>query len=142
MKLFEVIIEVTRSTLTLENAALFACICGLKSHLKCSFLQYLEEKTRKFLPVEPCFCMSCMKCLSKCFCSKKPVLPWKISGCAPVTFNLTFHPNFHPNIWVFANLPIYRKLIHEAFALETLVCVILKKICIVFSCKYWHYNLG
>ena len=77
--------------------------------------------------------MSCMKCLSKCFCSKKPVLPWKISGCAPVTFNLTFHPNFHPNIWVFANLPIYRKLIHETFALETLVSVILNVLFLVIN---------
>ena len=39
--------------------------------------------------------------------------PQKIPGCAPVTFNLTFHSKFHPNVWVFANLPIYRKLIHD-----------------------------
>ena len=57
--------------------------------------------------------MSCMKCLSKCPYSKTPVLPPKISICVPVTFSLTFHPNFHPNILVFANLPIYRKLIHD-----------------------------
>ena len=82
--------------------------------------------------MEPCFRMSCTKCLSKCFCSKKPVLPRKIPGCAPVTFNLTFHPNFHPNIWVFANLPIYRKLIHETFALETLVSVILNRRYVLF----------
>ena len=41
------------------------------------------------------------------------ILPRKIPGWAPVTFNLTFHPNFHLNILVFANLPIYRKLIHD-----------------------------
>ena len=57
--------------------------------------------------------MSCMKCLSECFYSKKPALPRKIPGRAPVTFNLTFHPNLHPNIWVFANLPIYSKSIHD-----------------------------
>ena len=45
------------------------------------------------------------------------ILPRKIPGCAPVTFNLTFHPNFHPNILVFANLPIYRKLIHDNISL-------------------------
>ena len=61
--------------------------------------------------------MSCMKCLSKCFCCKKPVLPRKIPGCAPATFNLTFHPDFHPNICVFANLPIYSKLIHDNISL-------------------------
>ena len=88
IKLFEVIIEVTRSTLTLENIALFVCIYGLKSHLKCSFLQYLEEKTNLF-PAEPCFCILCMKCLSKCFCSKKPILPRKIPVCAPVIFNFS-----------------------------------------------------
>ena len=57
--------------------------------------------------------MSYMKFLSKRPYSKKPALPRKIPGCAPVTFNLTFHPNFHPNILVFGNLPIYRKLIHD-----------------------------
>ena len=58
-----------------------------------------------------------MKCLSKFCCSKKPALPQKIPGCAPITFNLTFHPNFHPNIWIFANLPIYSKLIHDNISL-------------------------
>ena len=67
---------------------------------------------RKFFREEPFFSMSCMKCLLKIFYSKKPVLLRKIPGCAPVTFNITFHPNFHPNN-VFANLPIYRKLIHD-----------------------------
>ena len=80
---------------------------GVKFSLEMQFKEYAV----------PFFCMSCMKCLSKCFCFKKPVLPWKISGCAPVTFNLTFHPNFHPNIWVFANLPIYSKLIHDKISL-------------------------
>ena len=63
------------------------------------------------------FCLLCMKCLSKCFCSKKPVLLKKIPGWMPVTLNLTFHLNFHPNIWVFANLPIYSKLIHDNISL-------------------------
>ena len=100
--------------------------------------------------------MSCMKFLSKCPYSKKPVLSRKI----PVSFSLTFHPNFHLNILVFANLPIYRKLLHDKMSLliwkpkifylvlfwriykilfvhtnirilETLVRVILKKIYII-----------
>ena len=41
------------------------------------------------------------------------ILSRKIPCCTPVTFNLTFLPNFQRNILVFANLPIYRKLIHE-----------------------------
>ena len=61
--------------------------------------------------------MSCMKCLSKYFCYKKPVLPQKISGCAPVTFNLILHSNSHPNVWLFANLSIYSKLIHDNISL-------------------------
>ena len=28
-----------------------------------------------------------------------------------------FHSNFRHNIWVFANLPIYRKLIHDNISL-------------------------
>ena len=47
----------------------------------------------------------------------REILPQKIPGCAPITFNLIFHPNFHPNILVFANLPIYRKLIHDNISL-------------------------
>ena len=131
------------------------------------FEEYLGEKTKNIFPAEPFFCMSCKKILSKCPYSKKPVLPQKIPGCAPVTFSLTFHPNFHPNILVFGNLPIYRKLIHDNIRLvfgkakifylvlfwgwykilfvhiniciiETLVSVILKKIYIIFIYKYWH----
>ena len=88
-----------------------------KFSLEMQFKEYPEEKTRKYFPAKPFFCMSCMTFLSKCFCSKKPVLPQKIPVCAPVTFNLTFHPNFHPNIWVFTNLPIYSKLIHGNISL-------------------------
>ena len=54
--------------------------------------------------------LSNMKCLLKCPYSKKPDLP-----CARRTLVLTFHPNFHPNI--FANLPIYRKLINDNIGL-------------------------
>ena len=89
----------------------------VKFLLEMQFWEYIGEKTRKSFPAEPFFCMSCMKCLSKCLFSKKPVLPGKIPGCVPVTFNTTFHPNFHPIIWVFANLPIYRKLIHDNISL-------------------------
>ena len=41
----------------------------------------------------------------------------KISGCAPVTFNLILHSNSHPNVWLFANLSIYSKLIHDNISL-------------------------
>ena len=39
------------------------------------------------------------------------------SACAPITLILTFQTNFHPNIWVFPNLPIYKKLIHDNISL-------------------------
>ena len=47
----------------------------------------LGEKTRNFFSVEPFFCMSQMKCLSKCLYSKEPVLL-----CLPVTLILPFIP--------------------------------------------------
>ena len=59
--------------------------------------------------MEPFFCMSCKKYLLKCPYSKKPVLPRKIPGCAPVTFNLLS--------WFLQNLPIYRNLIHDNISL-------------------------
>ena len=99
-----------KMTLIWENITLFVCIYWLNSHFKCNF-KNIFKKNKKFFPAEPFFCMSCVKCLSKCPYSKKPVLPQKIPVCAPVTFNLTFHPNFHPSVLVFANLPFYRKLI-------------------------------
>ena len=61
--------------------------------------------------------MVCLKCLSKYPYPKKPVLSWKVPGYAPLTLILTFHPNFHPNIWVSANLSIYKKLIHDNISL-------------------------
>ena len=61
--------------------------------------------------------MPCMKFLSKCPYSKNPVLPRKIPRSGPLTFSLTLHPNFHHNILVFANLPIYRKVIHDNISL-------------------------
>ena len=141
------------------------CIYGLNSHFKCNF-KNIFEKTRKFFPLEPFFCMTCMKCLLKCPYSKKLVLPPKILGCTPVTFNLNVHSKFHANILVFANLPIYRKFLDDnitlvfwilrifyferdikdclyiqVYTLQTLVGVILKKIYIILINKYWHYNL-
>ena len=44
-------------------------------------------------------------------------LPKKTPGCAPVTLILSFHPDFHRNIWVFANLPTYRKHVHDNISL-------------------------
>ena len=49
------------------------------------------------------FCMSYMKCLSKC--------PY--SSLCVCNTHLSFYPYFHPNVWVFANLFIYRKIIHD-----------------------------
>ena len=88
-----------------------------------------SRETWKFFIAEPFFCMSYINCLSKCPYSKKPVLPQKIPGFAPLTLILIFHPNFHPNIWVFANLPIYRKLIDDntylVFRKPRIICSVL-----------------
>ena len=103
----------------------------------------------KIFPCGAFLLNSYMKCLSKCLYSNKPFLP-----CASITLVLTFHPNFHSNIWVFTNLPIYRKLIHDIISLVfwrpricclvlfwrrykfvcilNLICVILKNIYIIF----------
>ena len=88
----------TKSTLILENIALFVCIYGLNSSLKCSFKNILEKKHEVFIEVR----------LFQETCSAP-----KIPVFAPVTVNLTFHPNFNPNIWVSADLPIHIKLIHD-----------------------------
>ena len=141
----------------------------VKLSLELQFKNILEKKQENF-SLELFFCVSCMHCSSKCFYSRKPVLPWQIPDCAPVTFNITFLPNFNPNIWGFANLHINRKFVHDNISpvlskrkifclvlfwrrykivctdkhlhLETLVSLILKKISIIFIYKYWHYNLS
>ena len=80
----------------------------VKYSIEMQLQEYLAEKSQKFLSG-----MLHMKCLSKCSYSKKSVLLQKIPGGAPVTFMLIFHPNFYTNVWLFVNLPIYRKLIHD-----------------------------
>ena len=123
------------------------CIYGLNSHLKCSFKNILEKKTRILFPEEPFFCMPYMKCLSKWPYSKKTFLPWKILGCASVTFILTFHPNFHPSIWNFANVSINRKLYQDNIRLvfwkPRMFCLVLfwMRYNIVCTYKYTHYKL-
>ena len=104
-------LKIGKSSLILEKSALFVSIHELNSYMKCFFKGALEKKTRKIFPMEP-FCMSYMKCFLKCLYSKKPVL-----SCASVFLILTFHPNFYPNILVFANLPIYKRLMHDNISL-------------------------
>ena len=65
----------------MEKKALF-CVYNLKSHLKCSFKSILEKKHQNFFRVV--FFMSYMKRLLKCPFSKKPPMPRKNPGCAPV----------------------------------------------------------
>ena len=87
--------------------------------------------------------MTHMKCLLKCPYSKKSVLPQKIAGCALVTFSLTFHTT----VWVFVNLPIYRKLIHDTiihvFWKPRIFCLVLfwMRYKIVCAYKYLHQKL-
>ena len=47
----------------------------------------LGEKTKNVFPVEPFFCTSYMKSLSKCNYSREPVLP-----CVDITLILSFVP--------------------------------------------------
>ena len=123
------------------------CTCGLNCHLKCSFKSILEKKPENFSLWNPFFKMSYMKCLLKCPYSKKRVLPRKIPGCVFTTLILIFHPNFHPNIWVFANLPIDRKLIHgnirlSFWKLRIFWLILFWKTCkIVCKYKYLHWKL-
>ena len=120
------------------------CIYGLNSPLKCSFKNILGKK--KF-PCRIFLCMACMKWLLKCFYSEKLILPQKVAGCAPVTFNITFQTNFHSNIWVFANLPIYRKWIHNNIRLvfwkPNIFSLVLfcRRYEIVCTYKYLHWKL-
>ena len=108
-----------------------SCLCASLGQILIlvAVLRISWRKNKKIFPAEPFFCMSCMKCLSKCPYSKKPALPQKIPGCAPVTFNCTFHSNFHPKILVFGNLPIYRKIIQNnkslVFWKARIVCLVL-----------------
>ena len=95
---------------------LFMCIYGLNSHLKDSFKSVLGKKHEIF----PCGCLlfyGVLEVFIKVPYPKKPVLSWKVPGYAPLTLILTFHPNFHPNIWVSANLSIYKELIHDNMSL-------------------------
>ena len=139
----------TKSALILGKIALFTCFYGLNSHLKCSF-KSIWRKNAKIFPCKALILYVVHKCLSKCTLinkkpvSKKPVLPWKIPGCVPVTLILTFHPSFHPNIWLFTNLPIYRKSIHDNVSLvfwkPKIFCLVLfwRRFKIVFTYKYLH----
>ena len=64
----------------------------------------------------------------------------KNSWCASVTFRLTFHTT----VWVFVNLTVYRKLIHDnishAFWKPRIFCLVLfwMKYKIVSTYKYLH----
>ena len=69
--------------LILKKCALFKCICGLNSHLKCNFKCILEKKHHNFPCGASLLCLY-MKHLLKCLYSKKPPLLRKIYGCAPV----------------------------------------------------------
>ena len=76
---------------------LLPCLCPSMGYILIwnALKGYLGEKTRNFFLLEPLFCMLYMKFLSKCLCSKEPVLP-----CAPTTLVLSFQPNFRPNIYL------------------------------------------
>ena len=91
--------------------------------------------------------MSCMKCLSKCPYSKKPVLHRKILGCAPITLPKLFILTF---ILVSGFLEIYpftEKSIHDNISLvfwkPRIFCLVLfwMGYNIVCTYKYMHLKL-
>ena len=117
-------------TLILEKIALFVCIYGLNSHLKCSFKNILKKKQEKFSLRSPAFVCRAWSVYQSASVPRN--LPCSKKSLVVLLQFSTFHTNFHPNIWVFANLPIYKKSIHDTFALETLVRVILNRRYVLF----------
>ena len=123
------------------------CIYGLNSHWKCSFKNILQQKQENISLRSPSFVRRARSVYQSASIPRNLVCPQKFPGCAPVTFNLTFHPNFHPNIWLFANLPIYSKLIHDninlVFWKPTIFCLVLfwRRYKIVCTYKHLHYKL-
>ena len=77
------------SFLKIGKIALFVCIYGLNSHLKCSFKGILDKKHKNF----PCGALLVYELFMEVSLFQKNVLP-----CAPITLILTFHLSFHPNI--------------------------------------------
>ena len=85
---------------------------GLNFHFKCDF-KNISEKNKKIFPCGALILYVVHEVFIEVPLFQETCAGRKIPGCAPVTFSLTFHLNFSPDILVFANLPIYRKLIHD-----------------------------
>ena len=77
-----------------KKGALFVCIYGLNSHLKCSFKSILDKKHQFFFRVGLFYCMSSMKHFSNCPYSKKLPLPRKIPDCSPGLYTIKVLQDF------------------------------------------------
>ena len=96
-------LKIEKSSMILEKIALFVCIYGLHSNLKCSFKSILEKKHKNF-SLRSLLLYDVYEVFIQV-----PLFQESCSGlCA-----CNSHPKFFPNIWIFANLPIHRKLIHD-----------------------------
>ena len=78
---------------------------GLNSHLKC------WRKNKKNFPCGALLLYVLHEVVIEVAQFQENCPAPKNSWLRACNFQLNFHPDFHPNIWVFANLPIYRKLI-------------------------------
>ena len=109
-------------------------IYGLNSHLKCCFKSILQKKREIFFLRSPSFvCLWFVLSLPLFVCT------WSAYRSAPIPRNLfcqdswfgarNSYPNCHLNIRAFANLPIYRKLIHDNISLvfwkPSIFCLVL-----------------
>ena len=85
LSIFEKILKIA---LILEKNTLIVFLYGLSFSFKMLVKSNLEKKTPKIFFVVPFFHALWCKCLSKCYYSKKPPLPWKTFGCVPI-FEIT-----------------------------------------------------
>ena len=135
----------TKSALILGKIALFTCIYGLNSHLKCSF-KSIWRKNTKIFPCKALILYVVHKVFIKVHLDKQETC-FQETCSAPKDSWLracNSHPSFHPNIWLFTNLPIYRKSIHDNVSLvfwkPKIFCLVLfwRRFKIVFTYKYLH----
>ena len=88
------------------------CIYGFISHLKCSF-NIFRRKKKKIFPCRALLLYVVHEVFIEVPLFQETCPAPKNSSFRACNFKRNFHPDFHPNIWVFASLPIYRKLIHD-----------------------------
>ena len=79
-----------KDALSFEKSPTYGYIYAVNSYLKFSFKSILKKKSNFFL-ARSFFCMSYMKRLLKCHCSKKPSLPQTVPDCVS---EMNIHPAY------------------------------------------------